>query len=51
MDDPSQIAKAIIKIGKLNINDKLGLKRIFENQFKLDTYLNRFEKIIKELKE
>lgn len=47
MNDPMEIKNAIINLSKLNKSTKLQLERIFEDQFKLDKYLNRFENIIK----
>lgn len=49
MDDSNQIKDAIISLSKIDKSNKLKIKSIFENQYKLDNYFNRFEKIIKGL--
>lgn len=45
----NQIVDALMILSKFNKSDKQQLKMIFENQYKLDTYLEKIEKIIKEI--
>ena len=47
MDSSNQIFEALIYLSKFNESNKQQLKTIFENQYKLDNYLEAFEKKLK----
>lgn len=49
MDKSNQIMDALIKLSKFNKSNKSELKKIFESQYRLDIYLNKIEKIVKEI--